>query len=204
MNSGILKKPTVINEWWTVIKYFLSVLIFILSFSIAGCNQDSSKLEKEILEQDSSFQKQIDFRNSLRQQISKERNEYQNKIDEYDEQIEINKNKKEFIRKEYQSKIDKIKRQIEPQRREFERQISDFEREYDAKNKEIGYTDRDIKEIASLIDKKDTLSLTQEELSTWNDRLANLIRKKERLSSELNRIRSEIEITKNKIRIINL
>ena len=185
-------------------KYFISTLVLLLSFSTAGCNQDLSKLEKEILEHDSSFKKQIDFRNSLRHQISKERNEYQSRLDACDEQIRINRNKKELARKEYASKIEKIKRKIEPQRREFERQILAFERDYDTKNKEVGYTNRDIKEITSLIDKKDTLSLTQEELSTWNDRLANLIRKKERISSELNRIRDEIEVTKDKIKVLNL
>ena len=46
--------------------------------------------------------------------------------------------------------------------------------------------------------------LTQEEIQTWNERLATLIEKKENLSVEREKIQSDIEVTKLKDRVLKL
>ncbi|MGB2601439.1 MAG: hypothetical protein WBD00_01715 [Candidatus Omnitrophota bacterium] len=184
----------------------LSKLFFVLvlSFSALGCQKDQGDSEKKIIAYDPSFQKTLDNRDSLRQELATQRAAFLRKAQQIDNQIDALKEERAQKKKDYLSSVDKIKRQIDPSKRQLQRDLMEMQRQSKRKSSEIRDLEKDINEITDLIEKKDDLALTQEEIQTWNERLATLIEKKENLSVEREKIQSDIEVTRLKDRVLKL
>ena len=108
------------------------------------------------------------------------------------------------LKKEYLSSVEKIKRQIQPEKRRLQRELIDMKTRSRQTQILVRDIDRDIKEINALLEKKDVLDLTQEEIQTWEQRLAALIKKREVLSSEKVKLTQDIEAAKMKDKVLNL
>lgn len=169
-----------------------------------GCVKDHAEIEKKILENDPSFQKILDSRNSLRDELNNQKTGFMKKKQEIDMQISSLRGKKTEAKRMYSSSVERIKRQLYPRRRELERELMEMQRRYKLKSGIMGDVDRDIMEISTLIKKKDDLALTQEEIKTWNDRLSLFLEKKAALGSEKDKLKTDIEITKLKISVLEL
>ena len=174
-----------------------------LSLPSQGCVRDRQEAEKTILAHDPSFQKTIDKRNQIRKQMDSHENVYMVLKQNISSQILALKEKREKAKKDYLDSLEKLKGQMHPERRELDRALLETERKYRLKGSELGTINRDIKEIEALIKKKDGLTLTPEEIKTWNDRLASLVRRKAEVSAEKEKLAKEIEITKLKIGVLN-
>ena len=187
------------NFFYRIVPVLLSAAFLMLP--LQGCVKDTSEEEKEILAYDASFKKTIDTRDSLRKQLDEAKTSYLNKIASIDLQINGLKEQKEKAKIYYSTSVEEIKRQVQPVRRRLERELIDFKRQYKIKSEEAANAEDDIREITALTEKKDKLSLTQEEIKTWNDRLAALIEKKEKLSAEKEELAEEIRILKLKLKV---
>ncbi len=183
--------------------YFgLGVLALFLCCS--GCMKDRAELEKRILSYDPSFKATIEKRDSLRKELGGQQAIFLKNVQEIDGSISALKERKVQVRKEYSSQIDRIRRQMQPDKRQLERELMERERQYRSKKDDLRNIKRDIKEITALMDKKDKLAFTQEEIRTWGDRLSYLIEKKEIVNGEIDKLKDEIEITKLKIAVIEV
>ena len=178
--------------------------VCLLCLSAQGCGEDRAEFEKKIIARDPSFQKTLDNRNSLREQLDSQKAILLRKEKEISAQINALKEKKVSARKEYSQQVQKIKRQIQPKKRQLQRDLIDMARRYKHKKQQVRDIDRDINEINGLIKKKDALSLTQEEIRIWNDRLASLIEKKEGINAEKDKLEAGIETTKLKVKVLKL
>ena len=186
------------------LKLLRLLLVSLFCFLPAGCKKDQADTEKRIVAYDPSFQKVLDIRNSLQQQLSTQRAAFLRKVRQIDSQINALKEEKSQAKKEYISSVEKIKRQIHPSKRQLQRDLMDLQRQHKRKSAEIKDLEKDINEISGLIKKKDELALTGEEIQTWNERLATLIGKKEELVVGREKIRSDIEMTKLKDKVLKL
>ncbi|MEA3489989.1 MAG: hypothetical protein U9R44_06610 [Candidatus Omnitrophota bacterium] len=178
------------------------VSLLFLCLSSGGCLKERSEMEKEILAHDPFFKKTLDKRNSLRGQLDSRKSALVKNEQEIAAQITALREKKAQAKRVYAVSVERIKRQIDPEKRELERNLMELKRNYDLKKVELRNVNRDIEEIEALIRKKDKLTLTQEEVRTWNERLASLIRKKEIIISEKDKLRKETEITKLKLKVL--
>ena len=181
-----------------------AVLIISFSLLLAGCREDRSEMEKRILLNDPSFQESLDKRNSIQNELDSQRAAYFNSKQNLEDEIAALNDKK---REEYElhvSSIEKTKEQVQPERRTLRRSLLDMERVYTSRRQDLADTERDIKEINSLIQKKDTLELTQEEVRTWNKRLSALIEKKGKTGAEKQKLKIDIETTKLKLKVLKV
>ncbi len=176
----------------------------LLCLAFQGCLEDRAELEKRILAHDPSFQKTLDSRDSLREQLDSQKAIFLRRESEANSLIKALKQKKIDAKKEYSAQVEKIRRQIQPEKRQLRRSLIDIKRQYKCKEQEIGHIDKDINEITALIKKKDALALTQDEIRTWNERLSSLIKKKNEISAEKDKLGKEIEITKLKIKVLGV
>jgi len=167
-----------------------------------GCTEDRSELEKKILTNDPSFQETIDKRNALQQELDSHKVKFLQKKQEVDTRIIALKEEQKQLEKEYSSFAEKTRRQLYPEKNALEEKLADTILQYNGKKVEIRGTDRDIREINALIKKKDSLSMTQQEMKTWNDRLLSLMKKRETYNSEKNKLQEDIKITKLKIKVL--
>jgi chromosome segregation ATPase len=186
------------------IKITTGLLACLLCLAFQGCVKDRSELEKKIVAHDPSFQKSLDNRNSLREQLDSQKAIFLGKEKEANDQISALKQGKINARKEYLAQSEKIKRQLQPEKRQLQRDLMDIKRQYKHKEQEIRDINKDINEISALIKKKDALALTQGEIRTWNERLSSLIEKKEVINAEKGKLEEEIEITKLKIKVLEI
>ena len=184
--------------------FIVMAALLMPSLSLQGCMKDQAELEKRILAHDPSFRKILDKRNSLRDQLNTRKTDLLRKQRDIDSRISALKQEKVNAEKNYSAQADKIKRQILPEKRQLERDLLDMRREYKTNKVKLANVNKDIKEINDLIRKKDDLALTREEIRTWNDRLASLIKDKETAASEKNKVQKEIEVTKMKIKVLNV
>ncbi len=179
-----------------------AILLCVMS---QGCGvQDIGEAEKKVVAYDPSFQKALDDRDALRRQLESIKAEYLGSTEQINSQMEALQERKAQVKKEYTAAEEKIKKQIEPEKRQLQRDLMEYQRQYKIKAIELENAEKDIKEITALIDKKEELDLTQEEIRTWNDRLTSLIQKKEKLSSEKDGLRQDIDITKLKDKVLRL
>ncbi|MFH1395072.1 MAG: hypothetical protein ABIH09_02845 [Candidatus Omnitrophota bacterium] len=182
---------------------FLVCIIILTTFLFQGCSSDTGEIEKTILEHDPSFQKILDKRNGLHKRLDEKRTEFLKKKEEIDVRINILQEQKRQLENEYSVQTDDVKCQIQPEKRVFQKSIIELEYSYKQKKETLRSIENDIKEINSLMKKKDVLALTPEEMKVWNDRLSMLVEKKEAQISEKNKLKKEIEITKLKIKVFN-
>ncbi|MFC1570415.1 hypothetical protein ACFL4E_01390 [Candidatus Omnitrophota bacterium] len=159
---------------------FKIITVSLMILSLSGCAGDSAEKEKKILAQDPSFQKVLDKRNSMVDELATHKTNYLAKRVQIDEEISTLKEEKSLIRTQYAEEIQRTKRRLNPEKRNLERDLLESERSYKRINSELVDINSDIKEITALIGKKEKLALTQEEMKTWNDRLATLIEAKEK------------------------
>ena len=180
------------------------ILTILPVFFILGCEKDTEELEQKILAHDPSFQDMLDQRNDLRKQMTLQRASYDKKVNNINSRIGALKDQKAMARQEYDMSCDKIKRQVEPTRRKMQTDLVDMKRRLEVARMQMRNVERDIKEIEALIDKKDTLAFTQEEIKTWNDRFTSLIEKKAEITSEEKKLQDDISVTKLKLRVVVL
>ena len=186
------------------IKIFLLFLFLSSCFSSSGCFEKREELEKEILAHDPSFQDTIDKRNAMEDELEATLLAYQRKVQEADEQIAALKEEKIIAKTEYTDQVDRIRRRLNPEKGALQSDLVDMKRSYKIKNIQVREIDRDIKEINSLINKEDKLSLTQEEMKTWNDRLSSLIEKKEEVAAERDKLQADVRATELKLKVIRV
>ncbi len=180
-----------------------TIIIFLVLF-LQGCGDRGVDIEKKVLAFDPSFQNAINVRNSLAEEISARQISYNEKEADFVERINVLNAKKETAKREYFASVEEIKRRLDPRKRSLRQELIDIERRYRNQKTELEYIDRDIKEISALIDKKDRLILTPEEIRSWNERLAVLIDKRSDITSKKEELKQEIEITKLKIKVLEI
>ena len=183
----------------------MTVSVMVLSFlSLAGCEGEVGETEKKILAQDPSFQKELEKRDSMIEELATHKTNYLAKRIQIDEEISTLKEEKSLIRTQYVEELDRTKRRLNPEKRNLERELLESERNYKRSSSELVNINSDIKEITDLISKKEKLALTQEEMKTWNDRLASLIGKKEKADAEREKFKTDVNITKMKLKVLTV
>ena len=168
-----------------------------------GCSEDTTEMEKTILSHDASFHSVIDKRNSMRDEIAAEKAAYLTKIGQMDQQIEALKDQKLQVRTESSSRVERMSRRLNPEKSFFKGELLDMRGDLRLKEVQVQAIDKSINEINALIKKEDTLAMTQEEMRTWNDRLASLVTQKEELVSQMGKLSTDIEITEMKVKVLS-
>jgi len=186
----------------TIFMMFFCGVILVMSFFFQGCSPfNMAETEKKIVEYDPSFQKLLNKRNSLQCELDRKKTIFREKKQKINDKIKGMQEEKLQLEKEQLSLEEQITRQIQPEKRELKKSLMEISYQYKQKSELCRSIDRDIDEINSLIKKKESLSLTQEEMRIWNERLASLIENKENVNLEKNKLKEEIEITKLKIKV---
>jgi len=180
--------------------YFFG-FILVMSLFFQGCSTDTAREEKTILAHDPSFQKLLDKRNSLQNEADQKAELFRKKGQEIDGKMNVLRKEKERLNKEYLSVEEKITRQLQPEKRDLQKTLRELIYQHKQKSDAIRSVDGDIKEINALINKKESLSLTQEEMRIWNERLASLLEKKETAVKGKSEVKKEIEITRLKVKV---
>ncbi|MCK5450867.1 MAG: hypothetical protein KAI70_03790 [Candidatus Omnitrophica bacterium] len=183
--------------------------IFVLLIAVQccvtqGCLRSSSEIETIILEHDPDFKETLNKKDHLLTQLDSKRSAFLKKKAEINENIVSLKNDKVRLDKNYSREKQEIKRLIQPDRRKLERELIDAERSHKNSLAELGNINRDIKEISALVQKKDKLLLTSEEIRTWKDKLSSLTIKKEGVEKSKDEIRKQIEIIKLKLKVVKV
>lgn len=186
---------------------YRAILITLLAafvFASSGCKKDRAEDESRILAHDPTFKTELAKRNALRQEMIDQKQAYMKLCRENDFKIAALKKQKKQAKNNYQATVEKIKVQINPYKRQLRQEYLDKQREYKRKKSEIADILKDTKEITALMDKKDRLVLTQEEVKTWNDRLSSLIARKAQLEEDTKQLKKDIEIMKLKIKVMEI
>jgi chromosome segregation ATPase len=180
-----------------------AVLFALVPALLQGCTRDTGELEKQILARDASFKSVIEMRDSIRDETASEKAAYLSESSSIDREIASLKERKIRLRKDHAQRMERIKRKLSPVRTDFQADLAEMKSKLSFKTTQIRAIDKSINEINTLIEKEDTLAMTQEEMRTWNERLASLISQKEELAAERERLASEIELTEMKIKVIS-
>ena len=174
------------------------------AIQVSGCSQDNREIEKSILSQDQSFRTVIRKRDLLNAELVSLKAAYIKITETIDSEITALRDKKARTRKEYLASAEKIRFHFQPEVRKVEREISDIRRRYDQKSAELKQIEKDANEVGSLIKRKDNLILTDEEMKTWNDRLSELSARKSAVLSEIEKMKRELDLNRQKLKVLKL
>ncbi|MBD3379880.1 MAG: hypothetical protein GF408_05400 [Candidatus Omnitrophica bacterium] len=182
----------------------LAVVLPLWLFSAPGCGNDRAEDEKRILAFDPSFKEDLEKRDMLRKELVNKKADLAKFRREVAFKIRELKQQEVKAKRLYEASIEKVRLQINPYQRRLKQDLYDKQRLYKSKKAELSDIEKDIEEIAALMDKKDRLVLTQEEVRTWNDRLSILAERKAQLNAEIEDLEKDIEIMKLKIKVMRL
>ena len=185
-------------------RIFVLMIFSVFSLFSYGCSKDMKEAEKKIVEFDPTFKKNLEKRNSLRKMISDQEKLYSGQKSKIAEQIRLLKAKDGELSRQNVQNIENIRQQIEPERRQLRRAIIEKKREHEKVIEALADINKDIREINKLVEKKEDLSLTQEELSTWNDRLGSLMKRRTLKESERLDLEREISVAKMKLKVMSI
>ncbi|MGB2630463.1 MAG: hypothetical protein WBD24_02860 [Candidatus Omnitrophota bacterium] len=189
------------NKYLKITAYLLLSALVLLT---QGCAEKREDRIKEILAHDPSFKSYLDKRDSLQKKMDSQKKAFIQDKMEIEDQVNALREKQISLKEEYTMSIGETKRQLQPEKRRMGQDMMEMKRDLALKKIELNGALRDINEINSLIEKKDKLALTSEEMQTWNDRLSSLVEKKATIMSEISKLEKEIEITREKIKVLDL
>ncbi|MFH1305284.1 MAG: hypothetical protein ABIH74_02635 [Candidatus Omnitrophota bacterium] len=169
-----------------------------------GCSEDRAALEKKILAHDSSFQRIVDKRDSLQQELASQEEAFSKRQQETSQAVEALKDRQRQEKKEHAVEMKATKRKLWPEKKRLEMDLLDMERRYKRVKENIRDIGRDIDEINTLMEKKNKLVLTPEEIQAWNERLNSLIKDEGDMVSEKDKLQTDISMTKLKIKVLGL
>jgi len=175
-----------------------------MAFSLPGCLEDRSAVEKKILEQDPEFKKMLDARNFLQEGIDSRYKIYVEKSKEIDAQIQALKERKAQYRAIYLEFIAKLKRQFDAEKKLLKQQLAEYHNQLDKKREKIRGVEKDLREVKSILGKKEKLELTREENQVWMNKLAVLSEQKGALDRESAILKKNIWLTELKIKVYTL
>ena len=181
-----------------------AAVLSLAAFFLSGCIQDRAQTEKKILAHDPSFGTVLQKRDLLSAELGSLRAAFVKVRNTIDAQIAALRDKRARARREYEASAEKIKLQFQPELRKVERETIEAQRRYDQKSIELREVERGAREVSYLMKKKDKLILTEEEMKTWNERMADLSGKKKIILEEMARIKEELRIDKMKLRVMKL
>ena len=177
-------------------------ILFLLILFLAGCGRVSESTLSSILEKDPSFakaldeKKQIDLKiSSLKDSFSKEKDATIRKIQSLKDELNA---KKDNLNKD----ILLFKREMEPVIQGFKSELEGKKTDYKLKAKELSEAISKAKNIQKLLERKSELSLSGDEISIWNQRVARLQREISSLQKDLDAARNKIYILKTEIKIL--
>jgi chromosome segregation ATPase len=185
-------------------RYISAAALVPVVLFLGGCSLDKGAAEKKVLSYDPSFMSVLKKRDLHNAELNGLKAAFIKVSDAIDAQIEALRDKKSRARREYDASAEKIRLEFQPEVRKVEKELNDAQRRYELKNSELRDIERDANEVNYLMKKKDKLILTDEETKTWNDRLSDLTGKKGSISSEMGKLREEINILKMKLKVMRL
>jgi hypothetical protein len=185
-------------------KSFLILFVLVSLFLTQGCKEDLGEIENSVLSFDPSFRKVLNQRDRLQEDLSSNKAAYFKEIESIEGQMGILKERKIKAKLEHKDRDEEIKRQIQPEARRLKQEVLDKKREYKRKKNILDEVNRDIKDVSGLIDKKDTLVLTSEEVESWNKRLFTLDERKKEVEEEIVQLQRDIEISGLKLKVLVL
>lgn len=185
-------------------KFTLFIAVLFLSLFSQGCTQDRAVVDKKIIAHDPSFAKVLEERNVLEKKLFAQKTIFLKEKAQIDNTINSLRQEKLELKGEYSEQVERVRQQLDSTRLILRESLARFRQVYRVKKQEISDINDDIKEVNGLVSKKDKLSLTQEEMQTWNTRFSSLIERREKAFTEKNNIEKEIEITKLKMEALKM
>jgi len=193
-----------------VSSYKVVVAISAFCVLLSGCvMEDRAEMEKTILQHDSSFQEILDQRDAYQRESDsakaayiREYGELEDKISELRNQIAAIREQEANLKLSHLASLDEIKRKIYPRKRALKQDLAEMQRRLKRREVELRDIDKDIAEVEALVDKKERLSLTREEIHAWNKRFSSLVERKAEIEKEVEETKRNIEITRLKVKVL--
>ncbi len=179
-------------------------LVMFISVFVQGCAENRAEIEKMVVAQDPSFQGMIEKMNSIRERINLDKQVFLQKKNEIEGRIQVLREEKKKLQMAYSAAIDRLKRQVHPEKMVLEKDLADLEVKYNIAKEALAHVEREIKDVKQLMDKKENIEMSREEMNAWKDRLGYLLKDKEGKILERDGLKRAVEVTKYKIKLLNL
>lgn len=179
-----------------------SACLFLALLLLSGCRGDVLELEKKVLERDPSFQSVIDEKDAMSKELDETKKDYFKKKHGMEGQIAAIRQELEKTRGEYASRVERIKKKLDPEITEMKNGVKILKLEVTVRNAELRGVEKSIKEIKELVQKGQSLEMTQEEMRMWNERMTSLLNKREAIVKDRDKTVADIETSEFKVRIL--
>jgi len=185
-------------------KYALAAGLAVLLLFLQGCSIDPEEARKQVIAYDPSFRDVLREKDAIIKKLEEKKSDFDKKTSEIDAGIAALKNNKSMIRAEYDKSVDALKKQLDPRKRTLQLELVDLKRKMKRKIREENDIKKDIAEVNSLVEKKDQLDLTREEISAWNRRLATLTGRAGETGKAIAGMKEELRIKKLKLKLLKI
>ncbi len=182
-------------------KYKMAILFSTIIF-LSGCIEDIEELEKSVVARDASFRKELDKRDALQKEADALKAAYDAKVIGIASKVEGLKAEKARIRCEYLEAVENIRVKLKKRKKALKQQLVELEPQLAAGKKEVRDVISDMVEVQALMDKKDKLGLTGEEVRAWNTRFSTLSKEKIKIEKNIEKLREAVGVTKDKVKLL--
>ncbi len=178
-------------------KHFL--LLFITGFSLNGCFSQSPEELDRLLKEDPAFKQMIVARDQAHREILLIKQDLLNRKKVLDAQVEKMRAEYDGFAKTQNKKIDQYRATIEATRDQLTKEIEIASASMEEKEAELAGYQKTLVDVKKVLTESKGISLSKTEQQKWEERVLMLSEKSRPLSEEIQELRLQIRLKKQKI-----
>ncbi len=174
------------------------ILIAIL-LTAAGCSSSSPEELDRLVKEDLNFKQMILARDEAHHQIQMIKEDLLNRKKVMDSQIEKVRKEYDGYAKNKNLKIEKYKSTVETNRNALKHEIETREAQLAARLTELGGYQKTLGDVKKVLSESKGISISAQEKEKWDERMLMLSEKIRPLSEEMQELKLQIRLKKQKI-----
>ncbi|MBN1354594.1 MAG: hypothetical protein JW994_08020 [Candidatus Omnitrophica bacterium] len=181
---------------------YTAYAVFICAF-FTGCVGVTEDGLKGILEKDSSFSRMLEAKKRVNAKIAALKDEYKKEKESLDQKMRSLKTDLQAKKDSLDERISSLKSEIEPEIKLLKEKLSERVSDYRSKSQNLKDSLSKLDNIEKLLNRKEGLSLSGDEISIWNKRAADLNREISFIRQSLDELKEKIRILKTEIKVLS-
>jgi len=190
---------TIKNNMYQKLNLFI---ITVLLCGVLGCGRVSQDTLEALTKKDPSFAKILENKRQIDRKIETLKNDYAEEKISVEKEIKNLKKKLHVKKNKIDSQIKDLRQEMDPDIHALKVRLEEMRAEYKSRSEELKDCLGKLNNIKRLLAKKNDLSLSGDEISLWNRRIATFKKDIDSLNDELSRLRDKMNIVSMEIKIL--
>lgn len=177
------------------------LIVLSLAFLVACSDRDRSDLEL-LKKEDTHFRNMVAMKEQAQHEIGRLKGELVEKKKDLDARMDQARSAYAREKERVDSNIRDLRAKIDGNRERYKKELQEMQRIQVAKRKEVKELRMTLEDLNNVLDRKQTLNLSTEEMQNWFQRKEAVEKRMATLSQELEKLETDLNFKERKLRYL--